>query len=383
MKILQVVTFISPDGAYGGPVRVAINQAKALTGLGHEVLVAAASGGFEGPLPSEFDGFPVRLFPARKVIPNTGFAGLTSPGLLRWLSKAISGADVVHVHLARDLVTLPAALIALLAGKPLIVQTHGMIDRSENKLAGLLDLLLTRPILRGARQILYLTERERQDLIEVVGVDLNLMHIPNGVTLPDVQAVEQVDGPQKHPEVLYLARLHPRKRPMYFARAAKTAGSRWPEARFSLVGPDEGEGPAVSRSIAAMDGEARVKWSGSEEPDRTLLRMSRASIYALPSTDEPFPMSVLEAMSVGLPVIVTQTCGLAPFINKNHAGVVCDHSQESLDEALHSLLADPKRRIEMGQRARAAIKDALSIDSVVKRLIDVYTVVTGPGKDLA
>ncbi|HBD6104334.1 TPA: glycosyltransferase, partial [Shigella flexneri] len=134
-----------------------------------------------------------------------------------------------------------------------------------------------------------------------MGVDLNLMHIPNGVTLPDVQAVEQVDGPQKHPEVLYLARLHPRKRPMYFARAAKTAGSRWPEARFSLVGPDEGEGPAVSRSIAAMDGEARVKWSGSEEPDRTLLRMSRASIYALPSTDEPFPMSVLEAMSVGLP----------------------------------------------------------------------------------
>ncbi|WP_336650557.1 glycosyltransferase [Kocuria rosea] len=372
MRILQVVTFISPDGAYGGPVRVAVNQAKALTALGHDVVVAAAADGFEGSLPAEFDGFSVRLFPARKLVPKVGFAGLTSPGLLHWLTHAIQAADVVHVHLARDLVSLPAAAIALLAGKPLVVQTHGMIDRTNKKLAVPLDRLLTRPILRRAIQVLYLTDRERQDLVHVAGEQLALMHLPNGVTVPDTQAIEQIEGVQKSPEVLFLARLHSRKRPLYFARAAVTLARRWPHASFSIVGPDEGEGAAVTAAIAEKHPHAPISWSGSMEPARTLARMGCASVYALPSTDEPFPMAVLEAMSIGVPVVVTQSCGLAPFVVEHQAGVVCDHSQESLNEALEKLLANPELRITMGTNARAAVQKSHSMHMVASRLLQSY-----------
>ncbi|MFI7579552.1 glycosyltransferase [Kocuria kalidii] len=383
MKILQVVTYISPEGAYGGPVRVAINQAKALTEIGHEVVVAAAAGGFNGPLPAEYDGFPVRLFPARRAVPKSGFAGLTSPGLFAWLATAVKGVDVVHIHLARDLVTLPAAALALRAKAPVVVQTHGMIDRTDKKLAGPLDRLLTKPVLRKASAVFYLTNRERGDLVEIAGTNLHLVHLPNGIAVPETRATEQIDGPQENLEVLFLARLHPRKRPLLFARAAVTIGRRFPLVRFSLVGPDEGEGAGVRATIAASNRTGQIHWSGSLTPDQTLARMGRASVYVLPSTDEPFPMAVLEAMSIGLPVVITESCGLASLVRDHQAGVVCDHSQEDFEKALERLLENANLRISMGARARAVIEETHSMSSIVGKLADIYRTVSSSQKGVA
>ena len=78
MRILQVVTLLSPDGAYGGPARVALNQSAELISRGHDVTVAAATRGYRVP-PTELDGVPVRLFAARTLVPGTGLAGMGAP----------------------------------------------------------------------------------------------------------------------------------------------------------------------------------------------------------------------------------------------------------------------------------------------------------------
>lgn len=372
MKILHVVTYISPDGSYGGPVRVAINQAKALTQLGHTVVVAAAAGGFRGRLPTQFDGFPVHLFPARRVLPKTGFAGLTSPALLRWLGDAIRQADAIHIHLARDLVTLPAAVMVLAAGKPLVVQTHGMIDSSSHVLAAPLDRMITRSVLDRTSYIFHLTDKERDDLNGVAGHAKNLVQIPNGVTLPTMPSVEQQKGPQGSVEVLYLARLHKRKRPMFVVEAARKFVRSHPNAQFVLVGPDEGEANRVQASIEKYHQGHNLVWEGALGPDCTLERMRRASLFVLPSTDEPFPMSVLEAMSLGIPVIVTDTCGIAKDIQLANAGIICDDSLESFNSAIEKLLSDAELRLQLGSNARNLIARLYSIEKVAERLFTHY-----------
>lgn len=374
MKILQVVAYISPDGAYGGPVRVAINQAKALTKLGHEVVLAAAAGGFEGPLPEEFDGFPVRLFAARRVLPRAGFAGISSPGLIAWLAQVVRDADVVHVHLARDLLMLPAAALTLLAKKPLVVQTHGMIDSTHKVSAKPLDWLLTRPVLRRANAVLHLTESERRDLQDVAGESLNLMSLSNGIPLPDEKAIEQQKGVQEEVEVLYLARLHAIKRPMLLAHAARELADKHPRAKFTLVGPDEGEASKIQEAIRVEhDTTANLRWSGPLPPAQTIDRMKQACIYALPSTAESFGMSIAEAMSVGLPVVITESCGIAPIVREKKAGIVCDQSQNSFTQAIDRLLGDAELRITMGANAREAVQDMRSTQDVAIELVAIYT----------
>lgn len=253
MRILSVVTLISPQGEYGGPVRVALNQARELIELGHSVTVCAATRGFDTP-PAQMSGVPLRLFPARQVLPGSGFAGLAAPSLWCGVARHVTEFDVCHIHAARDLVTLPAAAIARARNVPFVLQTHGMIDRSTKPLAVPLDLALTRPVLRGAGRILYLTPVERQGLVEVGGAGLPLVELPNGVPWADEHE------PPAASEVLYLARLAGRKRPALFAEVAAELSAEFPDASFALVGPDEGEGDNVRRVIAASPAGERLTW---------------------------------------------------------------------------------------------------------------------------
>ena len=155
------------------------------------------------------------------------------------------------------------------------------------------------------------------------------------------------------PEVLFAARMHPRKRPLAFVEMAKALLDAGVDARFTLVGPDEGEGAALR---AALKGDSRISWEGALAPAAIPRRMAAASVYVLPSVREPYPMSVLEAMSVGLPVVVTDDCGLAPLVERTHCGIVTDPEVPALAAAVESILAidlSPGRwASERGKRCR-------------------------------
>ncbi|QLD12316.1 glycosyltransferase [Microbacterium oleivorans] len=364
MRVLAVVTLVSPHGEYGGPVRVAVNQLAALRDLGHDVVLAGSARGYD-TMPTEVDGVPARLYPARTIVPGIGFAGVGSPALLRALRRHVGEFDVVHVHAARDLVTLPAARIAQARGIPTVLQTHGMIDETSNPLAVPLDALLTRPALTAARVVTHLTPRERASL-EVVGRGrARLTELPNGVPAGPAAAA---DGP----ELLYLARLAPRKRPGHFVEAASILAAEFPAARFTLVGPDEGEGDAVRAAIAASGHHDRIRWEGALAPALTGERMRQATGYVLPAVDEPYPMSVLEAMSAGLPVVVTDTCGLAGAVRTADAGIVTDGGLDDLVVAMRRLLEDPAAGRVRGERGRALTRERFTMPAIARRLVGLY-----------
>lgn len=364
MRVLAIVTLVSPHGEYGGPVRVAVNQLAALHDLGHDVVLAGSARGYD-TIPTEVDGVPARLYPARTIVPGIGFAGVGSPALLRALRRHVGEFDVVHVHAARDLVTLPAARIAQARGIPTVLQTHGMIDETANPLAIPLDAFLTRPALAAARAVTHLTPRERASLETVGRGRARLVELPNGVPAGPAAAADR-------PELLYLARLAPRKRPGQFVAAASILAAEFPAAHFTLVGPDEGEGDAVRAAIAASGHPDRIRWEGALEPARTGERMRQATGYVLPAVDEPYPMSVLEAMSAGLPVVVTDTCGLAEAVRGADAGIVTDGGLPALVAAMRGLLADTAAGRARGERGRTLTRERFTMPAIAQRLVDLY-----------
>lgn len=374
MKIIQVATLISPSGAFGGPVRVAVNQTRALLEAGHEVVLAAGATGFGARLPTSHDGVPVTLFRAFRAVPKAGFSSLLAPGLQTWLKTALKSADIVHIHLGRDLVTLPAARQVLRRKVPYVLQTHGMIAPSDHPLAGTVDRLWTSRALNEANRIFYLTPEERQGLSDVATVPLNLQKLLNGVPQPDVAPGLENDPPV---EVLFLARMHHRKRPQLFVSMAKALHSKYPHVRFSLVGPDEGEGPAVSAAIKEAALGDSLRWEGAIRPENTAARINQSAIYVLPSVDEPFGMSVLEALSLGKPVVVTDSCGLAGQINQARAGTVVDSSLESLISGVDRLLADPQLRKAVGAQAQLLATQKFGMETVRDQLANTYFEVLG------
>lgn len=363
MRILHVVTLLSPDGAYGGPARVALNQSAELLRRGHDVTLAAATRGYP-VAPTELNGVPVRLFGAHTLLPRTGFPGMGSPALAMWLSRHGTDFDVVHIHFGRDLVVLPVAVAARRNRIPYVLQTHGMVVPSSHPLAGPLDAVWTRKLLRDASAVLHLSELEREELIQVARSPLRLVQVGNGV--PDYPSAELHPEP---PEVLFVARMHPRKRPLVFAEMARTLLDEGVNARFTLVGPDEGEGLALR---AAVERHPRISWEGALAPAAIPGRMAAASVYVLPSVREPYPMSVLEAMSVGLPVVVSADCGLAPMVERAECGIVVDGEPPAYAAAVKTLLADRLLARTMSERARRTAHHDFGMGVIGDVLLNVY-----------
>ncbi|WP_269433309.1 glycosyltransferase [Kocuria rosea] len=357
-------------------MRVATNLTKELCAQGHDVQLW--SGSRDYPLDTALlDGARVRLFPARVTVPALGFATTVALGHLRAIYAERHRIDGLHIHLARDFVTLPAVLLAKILGIPYIVQTHGMIVRKTNPIAVVFDALLTRPALRGAKSVLCLTALEQSQLREMDNRLDDLPVLANGIHMtpgpPDAPANEIC-------EVLFLARMAARKRPQAFVRSAVDVLNKGREATFRLVGPDENEVDAVNHEIDSAKLGNALLYEGALPPDRTSARIAQCDVYVLPSVDEPFGMSVLEAMERGKPVIITDSCGLAPYIKAAGAGLVVDASREALTEAMDKLVLSPDARQAMGTRARNLVRQEFDIRVVAKKLSQIYAKSFTPGK---
>lgn len=381
MRILQVVTLLDPDGSYGGPARVALNQSAELIGRGHEVIVAAGTRGFR-IVPTRVHGVPVRLFTARTLVPGTGFAGVAAPGLQHWFHRNRTRFDVLHIHLGRDLVVLPVAVCARRHGIPYAVQTHGMIVPSGHPLAGPVDALCTRRVLRSAGAVFFLTalEKDRLEAVARIGSgprEPRFVQLGNGVpAYPQGRSGQHRRSGVQTPEVLFVARIHARKRPTAFVETARTLLASGIDARFTLVGPDGGDGRTLRTALADAP-DARISWEGALDPADVPRRMAEANVYVLPAIREPYPMSVLEAMSVGLPVVVTRDCGLAPLIERTGCGVVTDPAVPALADAVAALLADDSLARAMGEIGRRTAQRHQGMGAVADRLLDTYENLAG------
>lgn len=358
MRILQIVSLLTPDGAFGGPATVAVNQCVELARRGHQVTLAA--GRRHTPAPAG-DGVRLESFSARTLLPGTGFPGMVVPGLARWVLSHAGEFDVAHVHFGRDLMVLPVTAILHRTRLPYVLQTHGMVIPSRHPLAGPLDALGTRRLLSDAAAVLYLTELERSQLRAVAQRELRFSQLENGV--PEYPPA---NGGSGIPEVLFVARLDARKRPGLFVLMAKLLLSEGIDARFTLIGPDEGEGGAVRRLIGD---EPRIRWEGPVEPSAVPHRMAQAAVYVLPSEAEPYPMAVLEAMAVGLPVVVCDDCGLAPVIVRTGSGVVTPGTVDGLASAVRLSLTG---RTEFGTKARETARHEFGMNAIGERLVSVY-----------
>lgn len=374
MRVLHVVTLVTPEGAYGGPTRVAVNQCSALRDQGHDAVIAAGVSGFDEP-PATLGGVPAHLFPAKRVISRFGYASMRAPALSRWINEHGSKFDIAHVHLARDLVTIPAAARLRRMRIPFVAQPHGMIAPRTHPLAPLIDRLWTVTLLRSAATVLHLTQAEHRDLCAVGGSGLPLRQLPNGVPTPAVAAGDRPSA--ELPEVLFMARLHERKRPDLFAESALSLLRSGIGARFAIVGPAEGAQSSVDavikRARAEGFGENMIRREPAVSPDLAGERMAGASVYVLPAVREPFPMTVLEALALGIPVILCDDCGLAEFVRTHACGVVVDGSPASITQAMSDLVSDPVRARDMGRRGRSAVQSAFSIVSVGRELEQIYS----------
>jgi glycosyltransferase involved in cell wall biosynthesis len=217
----------------------------------------------------------------------------------------------------------------------------------------------------------YLIEHERF-LAEKVAV------VPNGVDTDrfapnaDVAAIRRELGIDSHdPVVGIVAALRPEKNHELFLEMAHRLRQHVPNARFLVIG--DGPCRAALELIAERLGlESNVMFLGSRDDVPQLL--SAIDVFALTSHIEANPVSILEAMSVGRPVVATNVGSVCEAVADGVTGfLVAPGDAAAFADRVILLLRDPKRRRAMGAAGRQAVIARWSIESMVggyERLIE-------------
>lgn len=363
MKLLLSVTSVSEDGAFGGPVSVAVNQARALASAGHSVTLVAAT---DGKTRLTVEGVTVVLLPSWTP-PRGGFVLMMTPTLRKWLRRNVRSFDVVHIHGGRHIFDVTVAAAARRAGVPYVLQPHGMILPSTRKSVRIADQLAVRSMLAGADVILSLTDAETEALAQL-GFQDDVAPIRNGLK------PRSASREQHRSEVLFLARLHPRKRVIAFAEMAKLVHKTASELEFRVVGPDDGDLGALQDFISANPS-VPLSYDGAIAPGTAPDHLAKAAVYVLPSTGEVFPMTVLESLSVGTPTIITSDCGIANELRAHNAVLVSNGTPEDLARKVSNIIADQTLAARLSSNGHRAINELYDIDVVAVELISHYETV--------
>jgi glycosyltransferase involved in cell wall biosynthesis len=156
---------------------------------------------------------------------------------------------------------------------------------------------------------------------------------------------------------------------MAFVAMAEQLRRQDVHARFTVIGPDGGDLAELMDAIECRG--VPITYEGSLAGTQVLKRLAAAQILVLPSVDEPCAMILLEAMSVGLPVVTTESNGLARYLSGDRA-FVTDGTPAQLAAAVEALLADCERWTAASRAASALVWQNFSLDAVVSALTGVY-----------
>jgi glycosyltransferase involved in cell wall biosynthesis len=138
---------------------------------------------------------------------------------------------------------------------------------------------------------------------------------------------------------------------------------------YVIVG-DGRDRKLVARRIQELGLSACVHLVGAQAEVRPFYK--QADIFLLPSHGEGMPNALLEAMAMALPVIVSRHPPYGDMVQSGFGIQVDEREPSSLIAAIEGLLADPSRRQEMGQAARAHVHGGYAWPAVAQRYLDLF-----------
>ncbi len=291
----------------------------------------------------------------------------------QWIEKRVCDFDIVHVHTIFNFPSAWACRVARRNAIPYIVRTCGMLDPwslSQGRLKKAVWMrLVERANLSGAAAIHFTSVEERDAASKFIGT-VPCAVIPLGVDLPPARQARRA---AERKNILFLSRLHPKKGLEKLIEALRRLKSARND--FALIIAGRGD-VAYERKLRQLIDDVGLAscttWCGFIEGAKKEALFNSADIFVLPSYQENFGIAVVEAMSYGIPVVISDRVNIHSMVAESNAGIVVGADVESLTSAIRRLLDDDVLRTLCGANAAAAALLNFTWDRIGQDLIALY-----------
>jgi glycosyltransferase involved in cell wall biosynthesis len=380
---------MSANAADGGPVEGVKQLGTTLVATGEHHVEVATLDDPKAPWVAEF---PLPVHPLGPSYTWYGYA----PRLVPWLRANASRCDVVVVNGLWRYSSFGAWRGLHGTATPYVVFTHGMLDpwfKREYPLKHLKKWLYwpwaDYRVLRDAAAVVFTCEEERllarqsfslYKAREVV-VGYGTSPAPSTDETELRSFFSQFPGLQGKRLALFMGRLHPKKGCDLAIEAFARVLAADPAWHLVIAGPDQvGLRPLLSSLAAKLDIADRITWTGMIGGATKRSVLSAAEVFVLPSHQENFGIVVAEAMSYGVPPLISDKVNIWREIRDDGAGLVAADDLAGTCSLLTSWLAQSEHdRKRMRERARQSFASRFEIQSAAQSLARVFESVAANG----
>ncbi|WP_392534638.1 glycosyltransferase [Nostoc sp. C117] len=384
MRVLHVIP--SVPHVRGGPSLVVMDMVKALraNNIDAEIATTNDNGDYllDVPLQKlvEYKQVPIWFFsrfsPTVKLVREYAF----SWQLTTWLWNNISQYDILHIHAVFSYASTMAMAIARRKNIPYIVIPHGLLSEwslQQSTYRKQIYMRLIEQANLNHSQAIHLTSKLEQQEVAQLKLNAPSFVLPHGLSEPTPifnarnLLRQHLQVAADEPVILFLSRLHPKKGLDYLIPAlGKLTHHRF---TFAIAGSGSEEYEAEIESALVANGiRDRTHFTGFVVGEIKNLLIQGSDLFALTSHAENFGLVVLEALAVGVPVLVTPGVALAAVVQEHQLGYVPQLDVLAIAKAVEEYLTYPQVGKDMGDRARQMIREQYTWDKVAAKMVGIY-----------
>jgi glycosyltransferase involved in cell wall biosynthesis len=367
---LRVLTLVDRPDITGGGERIAVTLAMKLDPARFDRVLCATRSAAGPTFESELRTAGVRTMSLNR---RSKFDLYSWWPLISFLRR--ERVDILHSHKFGSNVW--AALIGSLAGVPVTIAHEQSWASARFSLSGeRARAFLDREVIsRGADAFVAVSEADRRRMIDIEGIDADRIRVlPNAIPAPpapsgrDVRA--EVGISAQDPVVGTVCQLRPEKAVDLLVEAADLLREEFPRIKV-LVAGDGSERERLEREVRDRGLHGHVFLLGTRRDVPDVLAALNVAVCC--SDFEGTPLSVMEYMAAGCPVVATRVGGLPELVDDGVNGLLFERRDpHDLAAAIGALLRDPARASAMGERGRQRQRREFDLDGLTQRVETLY-----------
>ncbi len=378
MKILQVFDIFSPQHG-GGTVDVIRKLSEGLTQKGHDVTICTSDYKLDNEYIKSLDG--VNVFSLPILLSYSGLYLMPSANKFD-----VSQFNVIHLHCYRSFLNVAICHSARKYKIPYIIDAHG----STVKMGGLKQTLKSlydeafgyKDLAYSSRAVAetevgvseYLRLNVPSNKIVIIHAPFDIQEFEN---LPQRGIFRQKYNIKEKYIVLFIGRINKIKGLEFLVNAFLELRLQDIDVRLVFVGTDDGYKDKLERLINIHALQFNVTFTGQLSDDDKLSALVDADVLVQPSLYEAGARPSFEAILCGIPTIVTRNTGAGEDIEKIDAGYLVHYGNvPELSQMIKHVLYNEREAQFKTQKAKAYIKNNLSLETIVDKYENLYQEIT-------
>jgi glycosyltransferase involved in cell wall biosynthesis len=379
MRVLFVTPYYFPAVEFGGPPKRLHEMAKRLIGREHEVSVLTFdSNSAKRSSAAVFDRVRVRYVPWR------GTKHRQFPVNLDDAREAVKQSDVAHCFGLYNLIGPALVRLCRQHAVPYVLEPMGMFVPLKRSLFSkrVYNAVVTRWMAQHAAAIVATSSREAQELSQLAR-RTKLVVRRNGIETAEFANLgggsalrAQWNIPIDNKLIGFIGRISSKKNVHTLVAAFESADLR--DTCLVIVGPisESGYARQIARQIRESPRVADIRFEQGVYGDELKAIWDALDLFVLPSENENFGNAAGEAVAAGVPVLITETCGIAPLVHQR-AGLAVPLGVDPLAEGLRTML-NPDIRRQLTAR-REEVKRDLSWEGPIRQTEELYRRIVAEG----